>query len=139
MERRAPDHARELRERGACNNVFQCDGEASLAVEVGRGGGDPVPQPELLERRGRQLRRHLRSTRDDAPPEDVALEVDAAVELLDKTERHIMGLAFFRGLTHQEISERTAIPVNSVKTILRNALSVMRERLLHFGVVKESP
>lgn len=65
--------------------------------------------------------------------------IHAAVERLDKTERHIMGLAFFLGLTYQEISERTAIPVNSVKTILRDALSVMRERLLRFGVVKDSP
>jgi RNA polymerase sigma-70 factor (ECF subfamily) len=63
--------------------------------------------------------------------------VHAAVEMLNERERYLVGLAFFRGLTHQEISEHTAMPVGTVKTVIRKALSLLRERLHHHGVVEE--
>jgi len=65
-------------------------------------------------------------------------EVRAAIETLDERERHLVGLAFFRGLTHQEISDHTCMPLGTVKTVIRNALSALRERLHHHCVVEES-
>lgn len=62
--------------------------------------------------------------------------VHTAVEMLDERARYLVGLNFLGGLSPQEISQHTAMPVDTVKTALRNALSVLHERLHHFGVVK---
>lgn len=63
--------------------------------------------------------------------------VRTALEMLNERERYLVGLAFFRGLTHQEITEHTGIPVDTVKTVMGHALSLLRERLHHQGVVEE--
>ncbi|MFY9939158.1 MAG: sigma factor-like helix-turn-helix DNA-binding protein [Silvibacterium sp.] len=38
-------------------------------------------------------------------------------------------MAFFDGFSHAEIAERTGIPLGTVKTKIRSALSVLREKL----------
>lgn len=67
----------------------------------------------------------------------VGTDVRAAVEMLDHRERHLVGLAFFRGLSHQEIAEYTRMPLGTVKTVIRNALAALRERLHHHCVGEE--
>lgn len=55
--------------------------------------------------------------------------VHAALARLDEKARRLVELAYFRGLTHQEIAARAAIPLGSVKTTLRRAVVTLRERL----------
>lgn len=52
-----------------------------------------------------------------------------ALESLTRREQYLISLAFFRGLTHQEIAEQTNTPLGTVKSIIRNALVSLREQL----------
>jgi RNA polymerase sigma factor (sigma-70 family) len=53
----------------------------------------------------------------------------AALLTLSPLQRQLVALAFFRGLSHSEIEEHTGIPLGSVKTHIRKALSVLRGAL----------
>ncbi len=68
----------------------------------------------------------------EALQENSALQ--AAMESLSATQRQLLALAFFKGLSHAEIASHTRLPLGSVKTHLRKALSQLRERLAHPGV-----
>jgi RNA polymerase sigma factor (sigma-70 family) len=48
---------------------------------------------------------------------------------LTPIQRQLLALAFFRGLSHSEIVESTAIPLGSVKTHIRRALMVLKDVL----------
>jgi RNA polymerase sigma-70 factor (ECF subfamily) len=70
-----------------------------------------------------------------ADPQDLLLAVErnsrvhAALEALDAVQRQLLALAFFKGLSHQEVSAHTGMPLGTVKTHLRKALEAMRTRL----------
>lgn len=53
----------------------------------------------------------------------------AAIERLSPVERQLLSLAFFRGYTHEEIAAHSRLPLGSVKTYLRRALSELRSQL----------
>ena len=53
----------------------------------------------------------------------------AAIAKLPPTQRQLVGLAFFRGLTHQEIAESAGLPLGTVKSHIRRALDTLREHL----------
>jgi RNA polymerase sigma-70 factor (ECF subfamily) len=53
-------------------------------------------------------------------------ELHHALRLLPPHRRRMLGLAFFRGLSHQEISEHLSMPLGSVKSHIRRALGVLR-------------
>jgi len=49
----------------------------------------------------------------------------AALESLDALPRQLLSLAFFRGLTHEEIAVQSALPLGTVKSHIRRALSAL--------------
>jgi RNA polymerase sigma-70 factor (ECF subfamily) len=51
------------------------------------------------------------------------------LEKLKQEHRVLVELAYFKGFTHEEISEMMAIPLGTVKTRIRNALLQLREYL----------
>jgi RNA polymerase sigma factor (sigma-70 family) len=48
---------------------------------------------------------------------------------LSAQRRHLLGLAFFQGLSHQEIADATHMPLGTVKSHLRRALNALQGEL----------
>jgi RNA polymerase sigma-70 factor (ECF subfamily) len=61
----------------------------------------------------------------------------AALSELGALQRQVLALAFFRGLTHEEISSHTGLPLGTVKTHIRSAIAQLRARLA--GAAQEAP
>jgi RNA polymerase sigma-70 factor (ECF subfamily) len=53
----------------------------------------------------------------------------AALEQLEPLPRQLLSLAFYRGLTHDEIAQQTRLPLGTVKSHIRRALGSLRARL----------
>jgi RNA polymerase sigma factor (sigma-70 family) len=52
-----------------------------------------------------------------------------AMAALTPLQRQMLSLAFFRGLSHAEIVEHSGIPLGTVKTLIRRALTILRGQL----------
>lgn len=93
------------------------------------------------------LRRDRRYAHDELPDDDTAETVatppaqdliDAsrsderlhrAVSALDARSRQFIALAFFRGLTHEEIAQQENAPLGTVKSVIRRAMHQLRLRM----------
>ena len=94
------------------------------------------------------LRREARFRHDSLDDEAAAEPLDGQApmdELLDLARRHadlhqalmalqtqprqLVALAFFRGLSHEEIASQTELPLGTVKSQIRRALIALRQRL----------
>jgi RNA polymerase sigma factor (sigma-70 family) len=67
--------------------------------------------------------------------------VHRALADLEPLPRQLVSLAFFRGLTHEEISVHTALPLGTVKSHLRRSLQQLRlvlEPEFHSGLAHEA-
>lgn len=68
-------------------------------------------------------------------PQDLLLtlerqsKVHAALETLNPIQRQMVALAFFKGLSHQEIADHSGLPLGTVKTHLRKALEALHDTL----------
>lgn len=95
-----------------------------------------------------RLRRRTPEFTDDLLPENIVLPGSAAIDmesniaqsrLLEKvrgaigklpdTQRELMVLAYFEGLTHSEIAERTGEPLGTVKSRLRAAIAWLKKEM----------
>lgn len=56
--------------------------------------------------------------------------VRTAMNSLDERQRQVVELAFFDGMTHQEVSEHLGLPLGTVKTRIRRGLGVLH-KVLH--------
>lgn len=48
---------------------------------------------------------------------------------LSQVQRQLVALAFYRGMTHQEIAEATTLPLGTIKSHIRRALQTLRLEL----------
>jgi RNA polymerase sigma-70 factor (ECF subfamily) len=55
--------------------------------------------------------------------------VRAAVATLSPEQQLLIGLAFFQGLSHQQIAERTRMPLGTVKSHIQRGLAALRRTL----------
>jgi RNA polymerase sigma factor (sigma-70 family) len=55
--------------------------------------------------------------------------VHRALESLTEQRRHLLGLAFFQGMTHEEIAEVVGMPLGTVKSHVRRALAALQGEL----------
>lgn len=79
--------------------------------EDGAEAGSAPPPPDLLQAtRGSQA-------------------LHQALAALQARQRQLLALAFFQGLTHEEIAAREGMPLGSVKSVIRRALLQLRQAL----------
>ena len=97
---------------------------------------------DLYRKRARRVRpvpegdAHIATARDaSAGPQEVVDEswlswrVSRALEVLDAAHREVIDLAYFGGLSQREISERTSVPLGTVKTRTASAYRSLRKEL----------
>lgn len=69
---------------------------------------------------------------DDCDPADLVEQscaqgrVRTALQQLSAIQRELIALAFFHGLTHQEIATQTAMPLGTIKTHIRRGLAALQ-------------
>lgn len=85
------------------------EGQAALCDEDGAG-----PDELLAASRGEDL-------------------LHSALASLDAQPRQLVALAFFRGLTHEEIAACTSLPLGTVKSQIRRSLLALRQHLAEAG------
>src|SRR5215208_6751163 len=80
---------------------------------------------------------HIAATKDasDDPQEVVdeswlSWRVSRALEVLDAPHREVIDLAYFGGFSQREISERTGVPLGTVKTRTASAYQRLRKELV---------
>ena len=92
--------------------------------------------------RERALREALEQARPDqevtSPDQlvDRLLVADAMAQLRPE-QRQAVGLAFFDGLTHQQVASTMGLPLGTTKTHIRRGLAVLRRRLEVDGAAPE--
>jgi len=70
-------------------------------------------------------------------PEGMLCQIQArytlhtALESLTPQRQQLIDLAFFQGLSHQELADATGMRLGTVKSHLRRALAVLQDRLAH--------
>jgi RNA polymerase sigma-70 factor, ECF subfamily len=66
--------------------------------------------------------------RDDTERALVIEKVRVAMNEMSSDQRTAMEMAFFQGLTHTEIAEKTGQPLGTIKTRIRSGLQMLRAR-----------
>jgi RNA polymerase sigma-70 factor (ECF subfamily) len=66
--------------------------------------------------------------RDETERALVIEKVRAALGEMNEDQRRALELAYFQGLTHSEIAEKTGEPLGTIKTRIRSGLQMLRAR-----------
>ena len=66
--------------------------------------------------------------RDETERTLIIEKVRGALDLMSSEQRQAMELAFFQGLTHTEIAEKTGEPLGTIKTRIRSGLQQLRAK-----------
>ena len=106
---------------------------------------------DLYRKRAHRIRQvsdgqlHIAAERDSsAGPQELVDEswlswrVSRALEVLDAPHREVIELAYFGGLSQREISERTGVPLGTVKTRTASAYKSLRKELVVQGASREA-
>ena len=101
VHRRAVDAARSRQRQGA----------RSAPLEFDPADGDPNPMDAVIA---------------DDEAQERTREVRAALQVLPEAQRQVVLLAYFDGLSQQDIAERLEIPLGTVKSRLRLAMQRLR-------------
>lgn len=139
---------RSLGDRGDAEDVTQ---KTFVSAWTSRGSYDPSKAKlatwlvAIARRRiadTHEARAKVRALQDEltryADPDDlVQSDIDLAdrllladeLERLEPDARDVVRLAFYDDLTHQQISERLAMPMGTVKSHIRRSLTRLRSRL----------
>ena len=64
---------------------------------------------------------------------DLCRSIRQAMESLPPAQKSTLEMAYFEGLTHQELAERTGESLGTVKTRIRLGISKLREALRSYG------
>lgn len=72
---------------------------------------------------------HAPDTADTVVASSVASEVRAALAELPESERELIALAYFEGLSYRQVAARTGIPEGTAKARIRLGLSKLRRAL----------
>lgn len=83
---------------------------------------DPTERLDAIVQHQPGLQDLLQATQDHAALHDALMR-------LGPEQRQLLGLSFFRGLTHPEIAQQTRLPLGTVKSHIRRALVALREDL----------
>ena len=81
---------------------------------------------EHLQDQGESAEDALGAARENSRLRDALMQLRAQ-------SRQLLALAFFRGLSHEEIAEQTALPLGTVKSQIRRALFVLKQLLSNDG------
>ncbi len=103
----ALDHKRKESRRAAHHVITPADGE----------GFDMENLPEIGALTDPDLSRSIRQAMESLPP----------------AQKSTLEMAYFEGLTHQELAERTGESLGTVKTRIRLGISKLREALRSYG------
>ncbi len=130
------------RAEDATQEAFAAIWRSARSYDPGRGGGAPwlyaVARNAVtdgLRRRPEPVAEPPELASDEPGPNDraeqswVAWRVHRAFEALPAHERPVIELAYWKGLSQSEIAERLGVPLGTVKTRTRSALSRLADLL----------
>ena len=82
------------------------------------------PEPDTLVRAGEEV--EADDPLSTLIQRDTHARLHEAIAGLPRLSQQLLALAFFRGLSHQEIADHTGMPLGTVKTHLRQAQAALR-------------
>ena len=97
-------------------------------------------RPEARAQAPRRIPEQEELTATVASPEESAAQAELKVRVtqafaeLDERQREAMELAYYEGLSHQQIADRLSAPLGTVKTHIRKGLMKLRFTLKHLHV-----
>lgn len=97
-------------------------------IDTYRKGGRQVPVTDDADGSRLDSVAHTETSVDDLANK---LLVSEALMSLAERPRRVVELAFFQDLTHEQIAERTSVPLGTVKSDIRRGLTRLRRYLEH--------